>query len=195
MILGLTGGIASGKSTASDYFRSLGYAVIDADKIARDVVLPGAPALKQLEKTFGGSIIQADGQLDRLALAGVLFSSDKDRQKINAIMQPYIRKAIKKEIKRHTENSDDLLVVDIPLLFEEKYDGLVDQVMVIAVNEDTQLERLMHRDQITATKAKQRILSQMPIDKKRERADIVIDNGGSREDMYEQIDDWLQKRG
>lgn len=195
MILGLTGGIASGKSTASDYFRSLGYAVIDADKIARDVVLPGAPALKKLEKTFGGAIIQADGQLDRLALAGVLFSSDKDRQKINAIMQPYIRKAIKKEIKRHTENSDDLLVVDIPLLFEEKYDGLVDQVMVIAVNEDTQLERLMHRDQITATKAKQRILSQMPIDEKKERADIIIDNGGSREDMYEQIDDWLQNRG
>lgn len=194
MILGLTGGIASGKSTASDYFRSLGYSVIDADKIARGVVLPGAPALKKLEKTFGRAIIQADGQLDRLALAGILFSSDKDRQTINAIMQPYIRKAIKKEIKRYTANSDALLVVDIPLLFEEKYEGLVDQVMVIAVNEDTQLERLMHRDQITLANAKQRILSQMPIDEKKKRADIIIDNEGSREDMYDQIDDWLQNK-
>lgn len=191
MILGLTGGIASGKSTASEYFMSKGIPVIDADKIAREVVLPGKPALQKLEETFGPDILKEDGQLNRLALAGFLFSSKEDRQLINDIMQPYIRESIEEAASRLVSDDQPLIVVDIPLLYEQNYQEMVDLVMVIAVDEDTQMQRLIARDQLTTDQAKKRILSQMPIAAKKLAADIVIDNEGTREEMYRQIDQWL----
>lgn len=193
MILGLTGGIASGKSTTAEYLASKNIPIIDADKIARQVVLPGERALKKLEKEFGSDILNEDGTLNRLALAGFLFSSKEDRQLINDIMQPEIRKAIEKEAQEFAKQDLDLVVVDIPLLYEQKYQNMVDKIMVIAVSEETQLERLMARDDLSTAQAKKRVLSQMPIAAKVQAADIVIDNEQDREELYKQLDEWLDE--
>lgn len=191
VIIGLTGGIASGKSAVANWFSQHKIPVIDADKIARQIVEIGQPALKKISQTFGSDFLHVDGRLDRAKLGSYIFSQPSEKDKLDAIMQPYIYQQIVQKIKQHAQAP--LIVVDMPLLYEFHYETLVDQVMVVAVDEHTQLERLKQRNHLTDLEAKQRIQSQMPLSEKKKRADVVVDNNGSLEQTYQQVEKIVNK--
>lgn len=185
MILGLTGGIASGKSMISSWCRSHHLMVIDGDEIAREVVQVGQPALDDIVAAFGSQILQTDGSLNRPLLAQLIFQSSEQKQRLDAIMQPRIFDKIEQEIHRHWQ--EEAVILDLPLLFEMHYDQIVDVTIVVAVDFATQMARLKKRNHLTEKEALQRIQSQMPLAEKVRRADFVIDNNGSREESYQQM--------
>lgn len=192
-VLGLTGGIACGKSTVVAYVKSLGYPIIDADVIAREVVEPQEEGLAALIAHFGPAILQPDGQLDRAALGALVFGNPQRLAEMNAILGPIIRNRLITEITRARKTDDALVVVDIPLLYEAQYETYMDQVAVVFVDEQTQLHRLMARNQFTKAEAKARIKSQGSLAEKCQRADHVIDNTGTKEATYRQIDQLLSQ--
>ena len=161
-VLGLTGGIATGKSTAAAVFSRHQIPMIDGDIIAREVVQPQTPGLAAIVQEFGEEILQEDGSLDRVALAKIIFDSTEQRQKLDRLLDPFIRQAITEQIKQQKANYP-LVVVDIPLLFEGHYEQEMDAVAVVYLPEEIQLQRLMKRNQLTLDEAKKRIQSQMPI--------------------------------
>ena len=162
-VLGLTGGIATGKSTAAAVFSRHQIPMIDGDIIAREVVQPQTPGLAAIVQEFGEEILQEDGSLDRVALAKIIFDSTEQRQKLDRLLDPFIRQAITEQIKQQKANYP-LVVVDIPLLFEGHYEQEMDAVAVVYLPEEIQLQRLMKRNQLTLDEAKKRIQSQMPIE-------------------------------
>ncbi|MBE3551758.1 MAG: dephospho-CoA kinase [Kyrpidia tusciae] len=179
MIAGLTGGIASGKSTVSRMFVALGARLVDADQVAREVVEPGTDGLEELTAAFGKDILLADGQLDRKKLGARVFGRPDQLAKLNAIVHPRVR-ARMAELTGEILEGDPRAVVlwDVPLLIEG---GLVEQVdvcILVWVPEKVQLRRLMSRNGLSAEEAMARIRSQMPLDDKRRYADYVIDNSG-----------------
>ncbi len=186
-VLGLTGGIGSGKSMVARMFAQLGAEVIDADQLARDVVEPGQPALEEIATAFGRDILMPDGRLNRGKLARIIFADPAARARLNAITHPRIRERMDAEIAARRSGSG-VLVVDIPLLYENDRTGTVETVIVVWVDPDTQLRRLYERDGLTVEEARQRIAAQMALDEKRARADLVIDNNGSREDTRRQVE-------
>ncbi len=186
-VLGLTGGIGSGKSMVARMFAQIGADVIDADQLARDVVEPGQPALEEIATAFGRDILLPDGRLHRGKLAGIIFADPAARARLNAITHPRIRQRMDAEIAARRSGSG-VLVVDIPLLYENDRTATVEAVIVVWVNEKTQLRRLRERDGLTLEEARQRIAAQMPLDEKRARADMVIDNSGSRENTRRQVE-------
>lgn len=194
-ILGLTGSIGTGKSTVSTIFKQQRIPVVDADVGARAVVEPGTTGLKRIEKTFGSSVIAKDGMLDRKALGGIVFSDADKRQHLDRLLADLIYQWIQKEKDQYIAAGADLVVLDIPLLFEAGYDKEVDKVMVVTVTEETQLERLMKRDQIKAEVAQAKIAAQLSIAEKVMRADYVIDNNGTKENTEKQVLHWLTKEG
>lgn len=165
-VLGLTGGIATGKSTAAAVFSRHQIPMIDGDIIAREVVQPQTPGLAAIVQEFGEEILQEDGSLDRVALAKIIFDSTEQRQKLDRLLDPFIRQAITEQIKQQKANYP-LVVVDIPLLFEGHYEQEMDAVAVVYLPEEIQLQRLMKRNQLTLDEAKKRIQSQMPIEEKK----------------------------
>lgn len=180
--VGLTGGIASGKSTVSAIFRHAGAQIIDTDQIARDVVQKGLPAWQKIVAHFGPRVLMADGQLDRASLADVVFNDPVQKKYLDAIVHPHVdRKA--KELMRHlkTVHPNGVVVLDVPLLYEVKMEKDLDKIIVVYVPEPVQLARLMQRDGLSEQAARARIRAQMPIEEKKRRADIVIDNSGSLE--------------
>lgn len=187
-IIGLTGGIASGKSLVSAYLKDLGIDLIDADLISRQLVERGQPALKAIVQQFGADILLEDGQLDRGKLGQMVFSSEQQRKKLEDILHPLIRKEIIRQLNQLKKDQPSLIVLDIPLLYESKYDDGVDQVWVVAVDEATQKQRLMKRNHLSSEEACQRIQAQMPLDEKMAKADKIIDNNGRIEDTYRQVD-------
>ncbi|OQO71540.1 dephospho-CoA kinase [Enterococcus villorum] len=189
-VLGLTGGIATGKSTAAAVFLKHGIPVIDGDIIAREVVEPNTQGLRSLVQEFGEVILKKDGTLDRGALAKIIFHSDRRRKKLDKLLDPFIRHAIKEQIREKKANYP-LVVVDIPLLFEGHYEEEVDAVAVVYLPEDLQVQRLMKRNQLSYEDATQRIQSQFSIEEKKERADIIFDNRRSKEELTQQIENWL----
>jgi len=189
-VLGLTGGIATGKSTAAAVFSRHQIPMIDGDIIAREVVQPQTPGLAAIVQEFGEEILQEDGSLDRVALAKIIFDSTEQRQKLDRLLDPFIRQAITEQIKQQKANYP-LVVVDIPLLFEGHYEQEMDAVAVVYLPEEIQLQRLMKRNQLTLDEAKKRIQSQMPIEEKKKLADIVFDNSGSKDELTCQIERWL----
>lgn len=189
-VLGLTGGIATGKSTAAAVFSRHQIPMIDGDIIAREVVQPQTPGLAAIAQEFGEEILQEDGSLDRVALAKIIFDSTEQRQKLDRLLDPFIRQAITEQIKQQKANYP-LVVVDIPLLFEGHYEPEMDAVAVVYLPEEIQLQRLMKRNQLTLDEAKKRIQSQMPIEEKKKLADIVFDNSGSKDELTCQIERWL----
>lgn len=189
--LGLTGGIATGKSTASQYFQSKKIPVIDADIIARDVLEPDQPAFNRLVDTFGGSILTEEGLLDRKALGRLIFADETKRKMLNDIVQGDIRKRICLEKDKFRKQDKPLVVLDIPLLYEADYEKEVDEVMVIYTDRSTQLKRLMKRDNISKEEASERIEAQYSIEEKAKRADTVINNSGSVEDTQNQLAEWI----
>jgi dephospho-CoA kinase len=186
-VLGLTGGIGSGKSVVAQMFARLGAAVVDADQLAREVVEPGQPALQEIATTFGPDVLLPDGRLDRPKLAGIIFASPGERAKLDAITHPRIRARMDEEIKARRAGPG-VLIVDIPLLYENERIHTVEKVIVVWVDPQTQLRRIRQRDGISAEAARQRIAAQMPLEAKRARADHVIDNSGTREDTRRQVE-------
>jgi dephospho-CoA kinase len=168
-------------------FRSLGADVIDADQLAREVVLPGEPALQEIVASFGRDILLPDGRLDRGKLAAIIFADRAARARLNAITHPRIRERMDAEVAARG-SGPGVLILDIPLLYENDRAGTVEKVIVVWVDPQTQLRRLNERDGLTVDEARSRIAAQMPLDAKRARADHVIDNSGSRDDTVHQVE-------
>ncbi|MGE5703066.1 MAG: dephospho-CoA kinase [Clostridia bacterium] len=192
MILGLTGGISTGKSTVTAMLRQRGYTVIDADQIAREVVEPGMPAYQAIAEHFGGKVFKADGQLDRKKLAEIIFANQEERQALNEIIHPEIRRQMREQAKAAERAGESIVFMDIPLLYESKLTHMVDKVVVVYVNEDMQRARLMERDELDETQANRRLEAQLSIEEKRALADYLIDNQGSREETEKQVDELLR---
>jgi dephospho-CoA kinase len=186
-VLGLTGGIGSGKSMVASMFAQLGADVIDADQLARDVVEPGQPALDEIATAFGRDILLPDGHLDRGKLGRIIFADSVARGTLNAITHPRIRERMDAAIAERASRPG-IVIADIPLLYENERTGTVEAVIVVWVDHETQLRRLLERDGLTEQEARQRIAAQMPLDEKRARADAVIDNSGSRESTQRQVE-------
>lgn len=191
-ILGLTGSIATGKSTVSRYFSDKGIPLVDADLVARKVVEPETKGLAAITKTFGNTYLLPDGRLNRKKLGTLIFSDDNKRQELNELLQAYISNEIDREIAMLKQACPDLIVLDIPLLFENNYTNRCDAVMVVYTTPEVQMERLMARNQLSTQEAKKRIASQMSIEEKRKRADFIINNNDSRSETYKQVEDWLE---
>lgn len=194
-ILGLTGSIATGKSTVSQLFKTLGFPVVDADVGARKVVEAGAPGLNTLVDYFGKELLTSDGQLNREALGKIVFADELKRKKLNELLKPYIRTWIEAEKSKAIASGAPLVVMDIPLLYEaEGYLEMMDSVMVVAIPEELQIKRLRARNQLSESEALQRINAQIPIAKKALWADSVIENSGSLIDTRLQVENWLREK-
>lgn len=178
-IIGLTGGIASGKSTVSQMLRELGVPVIDADEEARLAVEKGEKAYHEIVDYFGSDILLPDGAINRPKLGSIVFSNEEKRLKLNSIVHPAVRERMLQKRDYYLKKGYRMIVMDIPLLFESKLTYMVDKVIVVYVDEATQLERLMNRNGFTKEEAQNRISSQLPLKDKRELADAVIDNNGT----------------
>lgn len=192
-VIGLTGGIASGKSTVSRMLLEAGIPVIDADLVAREVVEPGTKGLEQLVETFGKEILQEDGTLNRAQLGQIIFTNPEQREVVNQILQPIIRETFEKRIANYSEAGEAIIVLDLPLLYEMHYETLCDEVIVVWVHQRLQIHRLEKRNGFTKEEAMQRIQSQMPLKEKKDRADIVFDNTKTLENLIQQVQKWLEK--
>lgn len=193
LIIGLTGSIGTGKSTIANRFKTLDIPVVDADLIARQVVEPKEEAYEKIVHTFGRSILQSDGSLDRKKLGKIVFEDKEKREQLNVIVHPAIRKEIIKQRDAYVAEGIKCVVLDIPLLYESNLIDYVNKVLVVYVDEAVQLERVIARDESTEEEAKQRISSQISIKKKADMADEVINNNGSVDASYEQLDKLLTK--
>lgn len=191
--IGLTGGIASGKSTVSAMMRELGLPVIDADEAARAVVEPGEEAYRQIVAAFGPDILQADGSINRAKLGAIVFNDEQARKTLNAIVHPAVRRKMLAEKEAHIRSGAKTIVLDIPLLFESGLTAWVDKVLVVYVDDDVQLRRLMARNGFTKEEALARIRAQWPMAEKVKRADAVIDNNGTIEETRRQLLSILQQ--
>lgn len=193
LVIGLTGSIASGKSTVSLMFDDFNIPVIDADKISREVVMPGEKAYEQIVDSFGEAILREDTSIDRPKLGAIVFEDEEKRKLLNSIVHPAVREKMLEQRDAHVESGIKSAILDIPLLFESKLTDFVDKTVVVYVDEHVQLERLMERDGYSEKEAYQRIHAQMPVKEKAELADAVIDNNGSKHDSYEQLESLLRK--
>ena len=188
LVVGLTGGIASGKSTVSGFFKDAGAVIIDADLVARQVVAPGLPAWQAIRSVFGERVVRPDGALDRPLLGDLVFKDAQLREQLEEIVHPHVRNVMDQEVsrlaKRHPKS---LIIKDIPLLFESGMtDGLSD-IIVVYVPPEVQLKRLMKRDGIGPDAARRRIDAQMSIEEKRRLATLVIDNSGDVSQTESQV--------
>lgn len=189
-ILGLTGGIACGKSTISAYLKEFGLHVIDADECSRVVVEKGSIGLEKLTEIFGNKILENDGTLNRKALGQIVFSDSEQLSLLNSVMEPLIREEISRRLNQ--ENNADLVVLDAPLLIEQHYDKICDFIMTIDVPKKIQLERLIERDNLSEDEAKSRIESQLSSRERNGFADVVIDSSGTVEQTRKQVIKWLK---
>ncbi len=194
-IIGVTGGIASGKSSVSRWLISKGYPVIDADIAARKVVEPGMPALEEVIKVFGKSICLSDGTLDRKKLGSIVFSDSEKRQMLNEIVHPAVRKWMIEETKKALHQGADLVFLDIPLLYESNLTYMVESVILVYVKPEVQLKRVMERDHFSEEEALARIKAQIPIDDKKELADYIVDNNGPFCETEEQLNELIKQLG
>lgn len=190
-ILGLTGGIAMGKSTISNFLRDKGIPIVDADEIAH-AVLEFKAVKVQLVKAFGTPILNEQKQVDRKQLGKIVFGESKKLGELNQIVQPVIRQEIIRQLKSFTTES--VVVLDAPVLFEQGYETLVDCIMVVSTTPAEQLQRLMERNHLTREDAQKRIDAQMPIEIKQKKADVTIDSSGSIEATQKQVIEWLVKQ-
>ncbi|WP_010651124.1 dephospho-CoA kinase [Oceanobacillus massiliensis] len=192
LVIGLTGSIASGKSTVSQMFDDYSIPVVDADKLAREVVEPGQTAYKQVVDTFGETILREDKSLNRPALGQIIFADESKRKLLNGIVHPAIRERMLERRDFYLNAGVKCVVLDIPLLFESELSHFADRTIVVSVDETVQLKRLMERDNYTEKEAWQRIRSQMPIEEKVRMADAVIDNNGSIKESRSQLEELLK---
>lgn len=180
-VIGLTGGIATGKSSVALFFAERGIPVIDADQLARDAVPPGSPALERLVALFGREILTHDGLLDRKRLGALAFSEPEKRRQLEGILHPEIRKLAEERIAQAAEAGHRRLIYMAPLLIEAGATDRVDDIWVVTVGSEIQLERLMRRDGISRELAERIVSSQMPLSQKERYGSVVIDNSGTEE--------------
>lgn len=178
-ILGLTGGIATGKSTVTDMFLAKGVPVIDTDVIAKELLSPGTVPYQEVVEAFGRDILLSDGSIHRKKLGQIVFRNEHKRQLLNDIVHPHVRQVVEHELAIHRERNKPLVVIDVPLLFETDFDALCDKTVCVYTTREQQIARLVERDQIDATYANIKIDAQMPLTEKCAKADFVIDNSKS----------------
>lgn len=188
LLVGLTGGIATGKSTVSGMLRDAGLPIVDADVVAREVVEPGTTTLEKIKLAFGPSVID-NGVLNRRRLGDIVFSNRQELARLNDIMQPAISRAMADKINFWRMQQVPILILDVPLLFERNYekDGKIDKIIVVTTDEATQLERLKLRNQLSDLQARNRIRSQLPLKDKVAQADYVIDNNQDQKSLTQQV--------
>lgn len=187
MIIGLTGSIASGKSTVAKMLKELGLPIIDADQVARLVVEPGTETLSKIAEVFGKDILHENGELNRAKLGNIIFHNPSKRKELNDIIHPAIRKEMLRQRDEWTDKGEKHIVMDIPLLFESHLQHFVEKILVVSVTEDTQLKRLMERNHLSKEEAKARIASQLPLSVKEKGADAVIYNNESLDKTRKQL--------
>ncbi len=186
-VIGLTGGIATGKSTVSAILKKAGAVIIDADRIAREVVKKGLPAYREIVENFGEIVLLSNGEINRSVLGDLIFNDPRKKQLLNRIVHPHVRRETNRRLKDMENSSPDTIaVLDIPLLFEAEMHKDLSEVIVVYAPEHIQIKRLMKRDNISEADAVARVRSQMPIEEKKNRATIVIDNSGTMEDTRKQ---------
>ncbi|WP_148888399.1 dephospho-CoA kinase [Streptococcus cristatus] len=191
-IIGITGGIASGKSTVTEFLRQQGYQVIDADQVVHELQEPGERLYQALLSTFGSAILQEDGRLDRPKLGAMIFGNPDLLTQSSQLQNEIIREELahRRDLLAETE---DIFFMDLPLLFELEYDNWFDQIWLVDVTEETQLSRLMARNDLSQEEAEKRISAQLSLQEKQKRADVLIDNNGLLEGTRQQLRDALQK--
>lgn len=187
VVIGLTGGIASGKSTISNMLMDMKIPVIDADVIARDVVKPETDTLKRLVQKFGEDILNIDGALNRKELSNIVFNDRESLKQLNLIIHPAIKNAIMNKLNEYKKSKEKYCVVDAALLIEANFIDIVDCVILVYVNRKTQVERLMNRDKISMEEAERKIDSQMSLDEKMKYADYLVDNNHDVENTRLQL--------
>lgn len=191
--IGLTGSVATGKSTVSNLIQQAGIPLVDADIAARKVVEPGTEGLKEIVAYFGEEILLADGTLDRAKLGEIIFKDKEKREKLNEITHPRVKNYMLEARERFFRAGEELVFFDIPLLFESHLESLVDQIVVVWTTPETELKRLMERNNLTKEDALRRIESQMGIDEKARKADFVIDNNESLEKTQKQVYTFIER--
>lgn len=187
-VIGLTGGIASGKSTMAKFFRDKGAAVLSADTIAFALAKPRQILYRLYVEHFGEGILQADGTLDRRAIGRLVFGSESERQWLDETTHPILERAMRRQIQVKQAKNFPVIILDVPLLFEAGWDKMTEENCLVFVDEATQLARLMRRNGYTEAEARARIAAQMPLSEKKQRADTFIDNNGSLEESFLQAE-------
>ncbi|QVY60639.1 dephospho-CoA kinase [Cytobacillus gottheilii] len=193
LVIGLTGGIASGKSTVSSMLKQMGFTVIDADIEARLAVEKGTEAYEEIVRHFGEDILNETEEIDRAKLGSIIFQEEEQRLKLNSIVHPAVRQQMLQKKEAAIQKGESLIILDIPLLFESKLEYLADQTLLIYVDEQTQLARLMARNKLTEDEAIARIRSQLPLADKKKLADDIIYNNGTIEETQHQLLSLLKK--
>jgi dephospho-CoA kinase len=187
IVAGLTGGIATGKSTVAAIFASAGAVVIDADRIAREAVRPGTAVHADIVAHFGNGVVREDGAVDRKRLAAIIFADPAEQRALERMVHPQVKREVAAQLDRLRRDAPgSVVIVDVPLLFETGMERGLDPTILVYVPEAVQLRRLIARDGLTHDEALRRIAAQMPIETKRARAAIVIDNSGTLEDTGRQ---------
>lgn len=185
VIIGLTGGIASGKTLVSNYLKKLGYPIVDADELAREIMAPGGDVLKAVQTTFGDAVFSDDGTLDRVALGRKIFSDNKAREALDDITHPAIRRLAEKRFEELSQ--EPVIFFVVPLLYESGMDALCDEVWVVHTDEALRKMRLMQRDGIDEAYAAQKIESQMTEAERLSRGACVLENNGNEADLQAQV--------
>lgn len=192
-LIGLTGGIASGKSTVARILARLGAAVVDADTLAREVVEPERDAWREIVETFGPGVLQADRTLDRQKLRATIFNDPAARKKLESIIHPRVRALAEARIAEHAAAGYSVVVYEVPLLFEGNLHEWLRPVVLVACGIEAQKQRLQQRDGLSADAAQKHIAAQMSLEEKRKLADYIIDNDGDMADLERQVRAMLEK--
>ncbi len=193
-VIGLTGGIASGKSTVSELLSVFGFKVVDADKAAREAVKKGSKGLAQVREVFGDEAIDENGEMNRRYMGDLVFNHPEKRLELNAIIHPIVRDIMEEEKQEYLKQGYNV-IMDIPLLFENELENTVDEVWVVYTSESIQMDRLMQRNNLSLEDAKARVYSQISIDKKSRMADHVIDNLGDKLELKQNLERLLAEEG
>ncbi|MBG1363292.1 dephospho-CoA kinase [Staphylococcus aureus] len=193
-VIGLTGGIASGKSTVSELLSVFGFKVVDADKAAREAVKKGSKGLAQVREVFGDEAIDENGEMNRRYMGDLVFNHPEKRLELNAIIHPIVRDIMEEEKQEYLKQGYNV-IMDIPLLFENEFENTLDEVWVVYTSESIQMDRLMQRNNLSLEDAKARVYSQISIDKKSRMADHVIDNLGDKLELKQNLERLLEEEG
>lgn len=193
-VIGLTGGIASGKSTVSELLSVFGFKVVDADKAAREAVKKGSKGLAQVREVFGDEAIDENGEMNRRYMGDLVFNHPEKRLELNAIIHPIVRDIMEEEKQEYLKQGYNV-IMDIPLLFENELENTVDEVWVVYTSESIQMDRLMQRNNLSLEDAKARVYSQISIDKKSRMADHVIENLGDKLELKQNLERLLVEEG
>ncbi|HET7466578.1 MAG TPA: dephospho-CoA kinase [Candidatus Dormibacteraeota bacterium] len=195
-LIGLTGGVGTGKSTVAEMLRELGATVVDADEAAHAVYAPGTPGFDAVVSEFGPDFVRDDGAIDRQRLGALVFNDEDARRRLNAIVHPLVREWMAARTVEAAERGDEIVIQDVPLLYENGLEALFSSVLLVYAPEDVQLERLVHGRGVPEDRARAMIAAQMPIDDKRRRAHHIVDNSGTREQTRAQVEEvWAQMTG